>query len=229
MDYERPRARHGSWGIALAAALAFAVGAGLLLTRSRDGAPDAPEVADFAEAAAAVAMVAGGPPERCIFAGPDRKLCRWHVAGRLLSGSHPSRPDSSAGVYLLCELERGSGTTPSCEAHAVDAATALPPVSAANGIDRERERLAGARRALSQAQTVTDLSQLAGDLPERCQTGFDAQTCTWRLEPGTRAHETLSALGETSETAALRCRLPLDGEPRNIDSCSVMPEAAPEG
>lgn len=224
MNAERTDGRTGTWGIALATLLAFAVGAGLLLTRGAD-APETPEIADFSEATEAVAVVAGGPPERCVFAGPDRQLCRWRVSGRLLSGDHPTPPGGKGGVYLLCELQRGGGTEPSCEAHALDAA-ALPPVSAVRGIDGQRARIERAEQALALALTVTDLSQLVGDLPERCNTGFETQTCAWRLEPGSRAHDSLAALGATSDAAILRCRVPLDGRPRVADSCKVQPEAA---
>jgi hypothetical protein len=212
--------------VAAGLTLTFLTGAGLLL-RGGEPAPP-PEIPDLRDEIAAVTRVAGGPPDRCFVAAPDRQVCRWHVQGRLMSGKRPTRPGGEAGLYLVCELRRGEAEAPACVAHALDAVgarlqepTGLPPVSAASGSDPLEGRRTRARIELSVARTLPELSHLVGDVPDRCRTGLGIQHCEWQLRPGSAGHERLAGLAATDAALALRCALPLDGAPREIDDCSL--------
>jgi hypothetical protein len=226
METEAKSGARAAWHVAAGVMLAFLVGAGALLGGGKSAPP--PEIPDLFDEIAAVTRVAGGPPERCFVAAPDRKVCRWLVEGRLMSGKSPTRPGGEAGLYLICELRRGAADEPECVAHALDTADArlqdtagLPPVSAASGIDSFEERRTRARIELSVARTLVELSHLVGDVPDACRTGLGIQNCEWQLRPESAGRERLGVLAATDAAATLHCALPLDGAPRRTDACSL--------
>ena len=226
METDAKPGRRAAWPVAAGGMLAFLVGAGVFLGGGRSAPP--PEVPDLSAEIAAVTRVAGGPPERCFMAAPDRKVCRWLVEGRLMSGKSPTRPGGEAGLVLVCELRRGAADDPECVAHALDTADArpqdaagLPPVSAASGSDSLEQRRTRARIELSVARTLVELSHLVGDVPDLCRTGLGIQNCEWQLRPESEGHERLAVLGATDAAATLRCAVPLDGTPRRADTCSL--------
>ena len=174
---------------------------------------------------------AGGEPERCVFAGPDRQICRWEMEGRLLTGdssqnsskdSHrdSNNASSSNRVHLICETRIGEAAP-----GADDGACSVYPVLAeeirsadATGTTARRDTA----QRLVEARTVTELSDLVGDIPDDCATGTGTQLCQWRLDESTIGRLQLQQLAETVAPVHLRCELPLDGEPRAVGSCGMV-------
>ena len=67
---------------------------------------------------------------------------------------------------------------------------------------------------------MTELSHAVGDVPQRCLTGANQQTCVWLLMPGTGGHARLTDGLENPSPVVVRCSLPLDGSPRSASSCA---------
>jgi len=191
-------------GLALATA-----GIGAATQRARDlppvGLGEDSASASLPSSEAGVEQLAGGPADRCVYASPGRKLCRWQLDGRLVRPITRGGVGDGGRVRLLCELPTGGEGPGACQVHPIGE-TALPAVAALGAVQDPY-------RALS---TLASLGQALGDVPERCTTLGFAQSCTWPL-----AGDAGSGSGEP----VLRCLLPLDGSPRADDSCEVT---APE-
>jgi len=167
-----------------------------------------------------VMRLAGTSPQRCVYSGPDRELCRWEIEGQLVT------PGSQAGagrvVALVCDLPTQASDTPSGQCFARPAASsdgALPAVSSA-GENTERARRAAA--ALAEARTVVDLSRLVGDAPDACHTRWGGQVCSWSLDAGDAGAQDLASLTQGVGAKQLRCLLPLDSAQRKPESCVVV-------
>jgi hypothetical protein len=154
---------------------------------------------------------AGATADRCVFAGPDRKLCRWQVEGRLVRANELGGVGDGSKVNLVCELPTDASASGACQAHAIDE-TRLPAVSAAPSPGD----------AFASYATITALSHALGDVPDRCITGAGSQACTWLLDGGEAG---IGRLEGDADDAILRCLLPLDGRARADGSCEVL---APE-
>lgn len=170
---------------------------------------------------ATVERLAGGGPERCVYAAPGRELCRWEIEGRLVEprGAEPA----ATRLVLVCELPAEGGQEPaaagSCFIGTLAGDAWLPPVSAGPDVS-ERARQA-ATRALAAARDVTSLSRLVGDAPETCQTLWGGQLCRWGLRLERLASPDLALLTEGQGDKELRCLLPLAGG-RADGSCAVL-------
>ncbi len=175
-----------------------------------------------------LAEFAGGEAARCVFSAPGLELCAWSIdpdndAWVALAGDAETEGD----LILLCELplDGSPRAADSCRAHprAVQAASGaggLPPVGAAGSLENRRE----AERRLGEALTVRALSDLVGDIPERCKTGPTVQTCEWSLSEGVVGYGLLASLVDDAGSGSavrLRCVLPLDGAARSTDSCET--------
>jgi hypothetical protein len=188
-------------------------------TQSADAEPDAGMSSSKAE----VIAFAGGPPERCVYAGPDREICTWKLDGSLIQpGEIAARPQR--GVNLVCELPLGAGVEgdSDCTAHAREVPSMLPPVSAA---PEATEAFSGVPVAeLADALTLGAISHRIGDAPDACLTGRDRQTCSWRVSSATAAREISGSVASIpSDVYQLRCQLPIDGSDRAVGSCTVAP------
>jgi hypothetical protein len=90
---------------------------------------------------------------------------------------------------------------------------------------RERvKREAHAR--IAAARTLVALSRLVGAAPDQCvPSPLDPgrQVCLWRATSQTQGHGTLavSVLAPLQKKVRMSCELPLDGGPRDADSCFV--------
>lgn len=197
------------WLIAALALAALLTLSGSLPGRAGEGASVAAGVGP--------ASLGGGAPDRCVFAAPDLKLCRWEFQGRLFSAGKDDTHPPATRIHLLCEVPLGAqeSAEPSCRIHA-QGALPLPPVAASGPRNRPLRGL----EALNAARTLADLSHALGDIPERCQTGVGQQTCVWLLRPGSSGHQFLEGASE-DQPLLLRCELPLNGGPRSPGSCTT--------
>lgn len=172
---------------------------------------------------AQVIAFAGGPPERCVYAGPDREICTWKLEGNLIQPGGIAA-EGQSGVNLVCELPIGAGVEGdgSCAAHGREVPPDLPPVSAA---PERAEALPGVPVAeLADALTLGAISHRIGDAPDACLTGPGRQTCSWRVSNVTAAREIAGSVASIpSDAYRLRCELPIDGSQRAAGSCLVAP------
>jgi hypothetical protein len=218
-----------SAGLPLAAAGAsIAVGIGLtvvgflLVSDSRGEIADLVAVAQRAQRAE-LERFAGRGPDRCVYARPGRELCRWSLAGNVVTPSGPSRV--AGPVNLVCELpeDRASQAQGSCFVRGrnavADAEGELPPVSAPSDPLQRARHAAG---LLAEAHNVAELSLLVGDVPDSCHTLYGGQLCRWSLEEGSGARERLAALAAGEGALELRCLLPLEDVERPQNSCVVV-------
>jgi len=209
----------------VAVALASA-GAGLLVFLA-NAAPTASDAADLLASESELTKLTGAEPARCVYAGPDRKLCGWSISGRLLRANGTDAEALAERVELICELPvtpalaENDGRGP-CRTHAVglrsdEKRTELPHVSATGG-PAEREAV---WRRLSAARNVTALSHLIGDVPDSCRVRLlsGQQRCEWKLPED---HRLLAALAPEEGRGVLHCSLPLDGSDREPTSCGVV-------
>jgi hypothetical protein len=206
-----------------AAALAAGI---IVLTVSAASPPEPadvePEVAISGSKAQVIAF-AGGPPERCVYAGPDREICTWKLEGSLIQPGG-SADEASNGVNLVCELPLGAGAEgeSDCAAHAREVAPDLPSVSAAPEFAEAFPGIPVAE--LADALTLGAISHRVGDAPDACLTGPGRQTCSWRVSGVTAAREIGASVASISADAyQLRCELPIDGSDRGAGSCMVAP------
>jgi hypothetical protein len=176
-----------------------------------------------------VIAFAGGPPERCVYARPDREVCTWKLEGTLLSpGAAPAAAAAADGVNLICELpiKPDADFEGTCTPHARAAAADLPPVSAGHPSNGRPVADAPGRPVpvpeLDDAASVLDLSQRLGDAPDVCRTGLQKQTCIWRIRAETAARS-FALVRSSDGPVELRCTLPLDGRDRAPGSCSATP------
>jgi len=209
----------GCFAAALTAGIIVLTLSAATTTKSADGERDL----GMSGSKAQVIAFAGGPPERCVYAGPDREICTWKLEGSLI------RPGEIAGVErggvnLVCELPIGAGVEgeSNCAAHGRDASPDLPPVSAA---PRLAEALPGVPVAeLADALTLVEISHRIGDVPDACLTGPGWQTCSWRVSNAIAAREIAGSVASIpSDAYQLRCQLPIDGSDRAPGSCLVAP------
>jgi hypothetical protein len=220
-DLRRKSGRSGmALGAGLALSLAVACGGG---DRAGElGALDARttkvELAEFA----------GGEAARCVFSAPGLELCAWSIdPGNDAWATLAVDVETEGDLTLLCELplDGSPRAEASCRAHPRAVQTAsdaggLPPVGAAGSLENRRE----AERRLGAALTVRALSDLVGDIPERCKTGPNVQTCEWSLAEGVVGYGLLASLVDDAGSGSavrLRCVLPLDGAARSTDSCET--------
>jgi hypothetical protein len=218
-----------SAGLPLAAAgasIAVAVGltlAGFLLVRDSRG-----EIADLVSVAqrarrAEIERFAGRGPDRCVHARPGRELCRWSLAGRVVTPSGSAAVEGP--VNLVCELptDAASPAPGSCFARgravAAEAEGGLPPVSAPADASERARHAAG---LLAEARNVGELSLLVGDVPDACHTVHGGQLCRWELRENSAARERLAALAPGEGALELRCLLPLEDVERPQHSCAVV-------
>jgi hypothetical protein len=169
-----------------------------------------------------VIAFAGGPPERCVYSRPDRQLCTWKLDGTLITpGSDPAKD----GVNLVCELPIGANADfeGSCTPHARVSASDLPPVSAGETPNAAPEsELPGIPvPELDDAPLLIDLSQRLGAAPDVCRTGFQQQTCIWKLPAESVARTFAGA--PMAGPLELRCTLPLEDSARAPGSCTTTP------
>lgn len=170
-------------------------------------------------------LLAGAEADRCVHAGPGRKLCSWSLSGRLLRPGGTPAEERAEVVSLICELPvkvDGAAQGP-CRTHArgdrtAEAATSDLPHVSSRGPALDREEV---WRELSEARTVTALSHLMGAVPNACSLRLqsDYQRCEWRLTEG---QGPLAALAPAEGAGVLRCALPLDGSDRDPTSCGVV-------
>ncbi len=174
-----------------------------------------------------VVIFAGREPERCHFAAPDREICVWKLAGRLFGPDVPAA--GGKGVNLVCELpidvfEAEPGT---CAAYVretgVALADGLPPVSASPPAiaDQAQPKASEVLRRLADAGRIRELSDLVGDAPRACRTGLGVQTCSWRISEWAPSYALFDVAAAGEGTLELTCLLPIDGEVREANSCSV--------
>ena len=174
-----------------------------------------------------VVIFAGGEPERCHFASPDREICVWELAGRLLGPDVPAA--GGKGVNLVCELpldvlQAEQGT---CAAYVRETETtpavSLPPISAPPPAiaGAAQPKASEALRRLADAGRIRELSDLIGDAPRVCRTGLGVQTCSWRISESAPSAALFDVAGAGEGTVELTCLLPIDGDIREADSCSV--------
>jgi hypothetical protein len=204
----------------MAVAVGLTIVGFLMVSDSRSEIGDLVSVAQRAERAELVRF-AGGEPDRCVYAGPERELCRWQIDGTVLvpSGSTPVK----GPVMLVCELPANlaSSESGSCFVRGREALgdSELPPVSAPGTRVQQARHAAG---ILAESRTIGELSLLVGDAPETCQTVYAAQVCRWALPQGSGAHQRLAALAEGQGDLELRCLLPLEQAERLAQSCAVV-------
>jgi hypothetical protein len=213
-----PRPNPSTWIIAALAVAGIGASSAFVLG-SRPTPEPAPERSLDALTKDRVIAFAGGPPERCVYARPDREICTWKLDGTLLA---PGSTPATEGVNLVCELpiRPGGEFAGTCTPHARNATAELPPVSAgdASKVDLERRGRGRPLHELDDAATLLDLSQRLGDAPEICRTGVQQQTCVWRV-PEPIAARSFASAGPLE----LRCTLPLDGSARAPGSCRAAP------
>jgi hypothetical protein len=203
-------------GGSIAVAIGMTVVGILMVGDGRSEPVDLAAVAAGAHRAELVRL-AGGEPEGCVYAGPNRELCRWRIEGNVVGAL-----DSPAGeVNLVCELPltpdlEGAGD---CFVGPRSLEDELPPVGAPG--DDGWPAPSGAS-ALAAARTVTDLSRLVGDGPDGCQTVYAGQLCRWRLATGSPGHARLGGIVPGLGDKELRCMLPLEGDDRPQHSCVVV-------
>jgi len=209
-----------TWIISAIAVAGIGASTAFVLGTSPDSEPEVEEAANpDALTKDQVVAFAGGPPERCVYALPDREICTWKLDGTLLA---PGADPEKDGVNLVCELpiQAGSGFEGSCTPHARSAGADLPPVSAGGTPNGSPEAQAPGRvvSELDDAPTLPDLVRRLGDAPDVCRTGLQQQTCIWRVPEEAAARRFASA-----GALELRCTLPLDGSPRAAGSCIAAP------
>ena len=201
---------------ALAAASGFAVGASSGAEPERSPASSRLETVSVDQ----VSAFAGAHPERCVFSRPDLKLCTWKLEGNLIT---PGMETARHGVNLVCEvpIADDASVPGSCTTHARSASDDLPPVGAEGPSEApELEDEPIATTEIDDARILVELAQRLGAAPDVCRTGFQEQTCYWRLSPE-RVTRTFQAI--VGEPLVLRCTLPLDGSGRAPGSCSTAP------
>jgi len=208
-------------GSSLLVAVGLTVIGFLIVNDSRGEIADLVAVAQRAERAELVRF-AGGQPDRCLYAGPGRELCRWEIAGTVVV------PLGSAAIQgplkLVCELPTGAARDQrgSCFVRGEAAAFAgapLPPVSSAATPEQQARHAAA---VLGEARTIAELSLLVGDAPESCHTVYAGQMCRWSLPEGSGGRERLAALAGDEGLFELRCLLPLEATGRPPESCAVV-------
>lgn len=169
-----------------------------------------------------VIAFAGGPPERCVYAGPNRELCTWKLDDTPVA---PPADSATQGANLLCELpiQPEPGFEGSCSAHGRSVVADLPSVSAGDTPDAMPKPTPPGSPVieLDNARLLLDLSRRLGDAPDVCHTGLQQQTCIWRLSAETVARTFAAA--RAGRPHELRCTLPLDGSDRAAGSCTVAP------
>jgi hypothetical protein len=177
----------------------------------------------ISESKAEVIAFAGGPPERCVYSGPDREICTWKLEGSLIQpGEVEADPES--GVNLVCELPLGAWVEgdSDCAAHGREMPPHLPAVSAAPESVKAFPGVPVAE--LATALTLGAISHRIGDAPDACLTGPGRQTCSWRVSNATAAREISGSVASIPSGAyQLRCQLPIDGSERAAGSCMVSP------
>ena len=101
---------------------------------------------------------------------------------------------------------------------------AASPPTTGNSSRRARISRPEAQSQLDAATTVWALSELVGDVPERCG-AVDATTqfCVWRADNHTSGFPTLLPLLESRARLRLGCTLPADGGARAAGSCRAQP------
>lgn len=228
-------------GIAVGRGFRFAAGAVLgaatglalvaALVQAKPATPPGPEttaaVSDAWASETELRQLTGAAAERCVHAGPHRKLCSWTLSGRLLRADGARTGTHAKTVNLICELpvqDAGDARGP-CWAHArgdrrpAEPGADLPHVSARGSVTpTEREAL---WKELSDARNVTALSHLMGAVPDFCRVRLlsDQQRCEWRIAPD---EGRLAALAPAEGAAVLRCALPIDGSDRAPTSCGIV-------
>lgn len=203
--------------------------AGVVLLMDCGGAPLTREALESSATKQELSEFAERSPERCVYSAPELELCTWKVEKGARGWSLLARPLLAGGdLNLVCELpiDGSPRADDSCEAHARPAqemATRgdLPSVSAGTRVAPDPRK---AQQRLVAARTLRELSNLVGDVPDRCRTGAGVQICEWSVSEGQPAHALIAAAVSVPEGAiALRCVLPLDGGVREAESCSAAP------
>ena len=210
-----------TWTIAISALLAVFATAAILLYGIGEGDAVAAN-AEPPEAVVAMNRLVGAKPLRCVFAGPDREICSWRLHGRVFQAGDAGAVDAPRDITLVCEVSlSGETDEPSCRSHSSEQIEGadLPPVGAGNRVDELPSRPLLEGEELAQARNITELSHLAGDVPERCVTRVGSQSCIWQLRPGSDGHARVAA--GRSGSVWLRCQLPLDGSDRAPGSCTA--------
>jgi hypothetical protein len=209
----------GCFAAALAAGILVLTVSAATTTQSADAEPDFGISGSKAE----VIAFAGGPPERCMYSGPDREICTWKLEGTLIQPGEIAA-DPETGVNLVCELPLGAGAegNSDCAAHGREMPPHLPPVSAAPDFVETFPAVPVAE--LANALTLGAISHRIGDAPDTCLTGQGRQTCSWRVSSVTAGREISGSVAAfRSDAYQLRCQLPIDGSERAAGSCTVSP------
>ncbi|MGH0037901.1 MAG: hypothetical protein ACQGVK_22965 [Myxococcota bacterium] len=176
----------------------------------------------------------GHAPERCVPSDADHRLCQWIVsAGGPAWQELADALETDRHLNLLCELPMSSGerSPGSCSAHprksnrfrwhvpSNKGPRRANPASIREAKARNREH---ASAAMARARDLVALCRLMGAVPDQCsQVDQTLQVCTWRTTSRTWGHGTLAAFIEAPRDKKIRlhCELPLDGRPRDADSC----------
>lgn len=196
-----------------------------------------------------LAQFVGAAPGSCVACSRASELCEWR-AGPDQPGFRPlagllERSGGGDSVSLLCELPRSGSarSRDSCSVHPRrsdrdrwDVPTgSMSSTRATRTWDRmkptdlraARERVASEANArIAAARTLVALSRLVGAAPDQCvPSPLDPgrQVCLWRATSQTQGHGTLavSVLAPLQKKVRMSCELPLDGGPRDADSCFV--------
>ncbi len=195
----------GSAGVLALLAGLFILEAGIGLAGE---APRRSEPASLPASQSGVEALVGAPADRCVYASPGRRLCRWQLEGRLIRPIARGGIGDGQNVRIICTLPLRADEAGACVAHP-NGESRLPAVAAASSPGDPFVSLVD----------IGGLSHALGDIPERCRTRGGAQICSWPISP--RAYG-LEGFAPDAEDVRLRCLLPLDGSPRADGSCEVV-------
>jgi hypothetical protein len=184
------------------------------------GAPGAQEIL-AAKTKAQLLRATTLEPTRCVWSRPGYELCAWQLGDR--NAAWYALADTIGTrhrVNLICELRLDDAPR---ERACLVVPAASPPTT---GSSRSRIRIspAAAQSALDAATNVWELSELVGDVPERCHdVAAETKLCVWRANRRTHGFATLRPLLESRAPVQLSCELPADGSDRAHASCRALP------
>ena len=201
---------------------------------------DPPRLEDFESARRMdeVIRFVDSTPDRCTWSRPNHEICSWRLGNREKAWwTLAPTVHTDYQVNVLCELAiDGSPSERACEVYprksgafpatAPVAAAGAPESSVPAGLPSAESAHArsaeSAQRALDEARSVWEVSDLVGDAPDHCfAADGESQVCVWNAGNQVRGYAILAAIADTSERVRLSCSFPSDGSPRAWESCRV--------